>query len=39
VVLLSVKNGADVDDKLDKGDVGLLVVARIWLDVGEPAAG
>jgi hypothetical protein len=39
LVLLSVKNGADVDDKLDKGDVGLLVVAWIWLDVGEPAAG
>jgi hypothetical protein len=32
-----VKNGTGVDDKFDKGDAELLVVAGIWLDVGEPA--
>ncbi len=36
-MLLSVKNGTELDDKFDKGDAGLLVVAGIRLDVGEPA--
>lgn len=38
-MLLSVKNGTEVDDKVDKGDAGLLVVAGIRFDVGEPAVG
>lgn len=39
LVLLSVKNGTDVDDDFDKGDAGLLVDVGIWLDVDEPAIG
>jgi hypothetical protein len=39
LVLLSVKNGTDVDDEFDNGDAGLLVVAGIRLDVDEPAVG